>query len=137
MPDGWRSIWWSRIITPAGRSLAWADGARRSLNVHPSGLVLPCHAAQTIPGLEFWSVRDHSLADIWAHSPAFQAFRGTAWMQEPCASCEFRGADFGGCRCQALAITGDAAATDPSCELSPLHGRLQELAEQAASATAH
>lgn len=105
----------------------------RSLNVTPSGLVLPCHAAQTIPGLEFWSVRDHALADIWLHAPAFEAFRGTDWMQEPCRSCEFRERDFGGCRCQALAITGDAAATDPSCDLSPQHGRLLALAEQAAA----
>ncbi len=105
----------------------------RSLNVTPSGVVLPCHAAQTIPGLEFWSVRDHRLADIWQHSPAFEAFRGTDWMKEPCRSCEFRGRDFGGCRCQALAITGDAAATDPSCDLSPHHARLLALAEQAAA----
>jgi pyrroloquinoline quinone biosynthesis protein E len=105
----------------------------RSLNVTPSGAVLPCHAAQTIPGLEFWSVRDHPLAEIWAHSPAFQAFRGTEWMQEPCRSCALRERDFGGCRCQALAITGDAAATDPSCDLSPYHGRLIALAEDAAA----
>jgi pyrroloquinoline quinone biosynthesis protein E len=105
----------------------------RSLNVTPSGLVLPCHAAQTIPGLEFWSVRDRTLAEIWAHSPAFEAYRGTAWMQEPCRSCEFREQDFGGCRCQALAIAGDAAATDPSCDLSPLHGRMQALAERDAA----
>jgi pyrroloquinoline quinone biosynthesis protein E len=106
---------------------------RRSLNVTPSGIVLPCHAAQTISSLEFWSVRERSLADIWAHSPAFEAFRGTAWMQEPCRSCEFRELDFGGCRCQALAIASDAAATDPSCDLSPLHAKIQALAEQAAS----
>jgi pyrroloquinoline quinone biosynthesis protein E len=106
---------------------------RRSLNVTPSGAVLPCHAAQTIPDLTFWSVRDHSLADIWANSPAFEAFRGTGWMQEPCRSCEFREQDFGGCRCQALAIAGDAAATDPSCDLSPLHAKIQALAETAAS----
>ena len=104
---------------------------RRTLNVTPSGLVLPCHAAQTIPGLEFWSVRDHALAEIWADSPAFQAFRGTDWMQEPCRSCEMRERDFGGCRCQALAVAGDAAATDPSCDLSPHHGRLLALAEGA------
>jgi PqqA peptide cyclase len=92
---------------------------RRSLNVTPSGKVLPCHAAETIPGLEFWSVRDHALAEIWEHSPAFNAFRGTAWMKEPCASCARRDQDFGGCRCQALALTGDAAATDPVCHLAP------------------
>ena len=92
---------------------------RRSLNVTPAGKVLPCHAAETIPGLEFWSVREHSLADIWKNSPAFNAFRGTAWMQEPCRSCARRDIDFGGCRCQAFALTGDARATDPVCHLAP------------------
>jgi len=103
---------------------------RRSLNVTPSGKVLPCHAAESIPGLEFWSVRAHSLADIWRHSPAFNAFRGTDWMQEPCASCPRRFEDFGGCRCQAFALLGDARATDPVCHLSPHHGLLAELAEE-------
>jgi len=101
---------------------------RRSLNVTPAGRVLPCHAAETIPGLEFWSVREHSLADIWASSPAFRAFRGTDWMQEPCASCPRRHEDFGGCRCQAFALTGDARATDPVCHLSPRHAIVEELA---------
>ena len=103
--------------------------ARRSLNVTPSGRVLPCHAAETILGLVFWSVRDRGLADIWRNSPAFQAFRGTDWMAEPCRSCERREIDFGGCRCQAMAIAGDPAATDPACELSPLHDALVALAE--------
>jgi pyrroloquinoline quinone biosynthesis protein E len=102
---------------------------RRSLNVTPSGRVLPCHAAPTNPGLEFWSIHDHSLAEIWRESPAFEAFRGTEWMREPCRSCAMREADFGGCRCQAMALTGDAAATDPACELSPMHALLGELAE--------
>jgi PqqA peptide cyclase len=101
---------------------------RRSLNVTPAGKVLPCHAAESIPGLEFWNVRDHSLADIWASSPAFNAFRGTAWMQEPCASCARREIDFGGCRCQAFALTGDAKAADPVCHLAPHHARVTELA---------
>jgi PqqA peptide cyclase len=103
---------------------------RRSLNVTPSGRVLPCHAAPIIPGLEFWSVHDHSLAEIWHEAPAFQAFRGTAWMREPCRSCAMREADFGGCRCQAMALAGDATATDPACELSPMHAVLAELAER-------
>ncbi len=106
---------------------------RQSLNVTPSGVVLPCHAAQTIPGLEFWSVTDRDLAEIWVASPAFRAFRGTDWMREPCRSCDFRELDFGGCRCQALSITGDAGATDPSCELSPHHASMLALAEQAAA----
>jgi pyrroloquinoline quinone biosynthesis protein E len=101
---------------------------RRSLNVTPAGKVLPCHAAESITGLEFWNVRDHSLAEIWTSSPAFNAFRGTAWMKEPCASCPRREIDFGGCRCQAFALTGDAAATDPVCHLAPDHARVAELA---------
>ena len=101
---------------------------RRSLNVAPSGKVLPCHAAESIPGLEFWSVRDHPLADIWKDSPAFNAFRGTAWMREPCRSCARRYIDFGGCRCQAFALTGDAQATDPVCHLAPRHGDVAALA---------
>ena len=101
---------------------------RRSLNVTPAGKVLPCHAAESIPGLEFWNVRDHSLADIWTSSPAFNAFRGTAWMKEPCVSCPRREQDFGGCRCQAFALTGDAAAADPVCHLSPAHERVAALA---------
>jgi PqqA peptide cyclase len=101
---------------------------RRSLNVTPSGKVLPCHAAESIPGLEFWSVRKHALADIWAHSPAFKAFRGTDWMKEPCLSCSRRDIDFGGCRCQAFALTGDDRATDPVCHLAPGHDLVQKLA---------
>ena len=100
---------------------------RRSLNVTPSGRVLPCHAAESIPGLEFWNVRNHSVGEIWLSSPAFNAFRGTAFLREPCASCERREIDFGGCRCQAFALTGDARATDPVCHLSPRHGVITEL----------
>ena len=92
---------------------------RVAINVSPSGKVLPCHAAETIPGLEFWNVRDRSLAEIWRDNPAFNAFRGTEWMREPCRSCERREIDWGGCRCQALALAGDAGATDPACSKSP------------------
>jgi pyrroloquinoline quinone biosynthesis protein E len=101
---------------------------RRSLNVTPAGRVLPCHAAESIPGLEFWSVEDHSLREIWEQNPAFNAFRGTAFLPEPCRSCERRDIDFGGCRCQAFALTGDARATDPVCHLSPLHHVVEEQA---------
>jgi pyrroloquinoline quinone biosynthesis protein E len=101
---------------------------RRLMNVSPSGKVLPCHAAETIPNLTFWNVHDYSLAEIWARSPAFEAFRGTGWMQEPCRSCERRERDWGGCRCQALALTGDAASTDPACHLSPYHALIRNLA---------
>lgn len=102
---------------------------RGSLNVTPTGRVLPCHAAETIPDLAFDNVRDRSLRDIWLNSAAFTRFRGTAWMPEPCRSCERKEIDWGGCRCQALALTGDAAATDPVCDKSPLHDRVRALAE--------
>ena len=102
---------------------------RRSLNVTPSGKVLPCHAAESIPDLEFWNVQNHSLADIWASSPAFNAFRGTDYLPEPCMSCERREIDFGGCRCQAFALTGDARATDPVCHKSPVHDLVVQAAE--------
>jgi pyrroloquinoline quinone biosynthesis protein E len=103
---------------------------RRSLNVTPAGKVLPCHAAEVIPGLEFWNVREHSLAQIWRNAPAFNAFRGEDWMQEPCKSCARRDQDFGGCRCQAFLIAGDASAADPVCNLSPHHALVAELAER-------
>ena len=107
---------------------------RRLINVTPSGRALPCHAAETIPGLAFWSVAEHALGDIWHHSPAFNAFRGTGWMSEPCGSCDRREQDWGGCRCQALALAGDAAATDPACALSPFHATMRATAEEEAAA---
>jgi pyrroloquinoline quinone biosynthesis protein E len=93
----------------------------RFLNVTPSGAVLPCHAAESIAGMKFDNVRERSLGDIWLHSEAFNRFRGTDWMAEPCKSCERREIDWGGCRCQAFALTGDAAKTDPACSLSGDH----------------
>ena len=93
---------------------------RRSLNVTPAGKVLPCHAAEVIPNLEFWHVQHHSLADIWANSPAFTSFRGTAWMEEPCRSCERREIDYGGCRCQAFLLTGDARRFPPRWSVEDL-----------------
>jgi pyrroloquinoline quinone biosynthesis protein E len=92
---------------------------RKLMLVVPSGDVLPCHAARVIPGLTFENVQDHSLREIWESSAAFQKFRGQEWMQEPCRSCDRREIDFGGCRCQALLLVDDAAATDPVCSLSP------------------
>ncbi|MEO8925539.1 MAG: pyrroloquinoline quinone biosynthesis protein PqqE, partial [Caulobacteraceae bacterium] len=89
----------------------------RFLNITPSGNVLPCHAAETIAGLTFDNVRERSLGDIWRNSDAFNRFRGTAWMPDPCRSCARREIDWGGCRCQAFALTGDAANTDPACAL--------------------
>jgi pyrroloquinoline quinone biosynthesis protein E len=94
---------------------------RRQLTVVPTGDVLPCPTAHDLP-LPRASVRDHSLAWIWEESPLFRRFRGTDWMPDPCRSCPRRGVDFGGCRCQAFALTGDAARTDPVCHLAPDHG---------------
>ena len=102
---------------------------RQSLNVTPRGKVLPCHAAESIRGLTFWSVQDHSLREIWEASPAFNAYRGTDWMREPCRSCPRKEIDFGGCRCQAFAWTGDAANADPACELSPCHAALRSAVD--------
>ncbi|MBM7066198.1 pyrroloquinoline quinone biosynthesis protein PqqE [Actibacterium sp. 188UL27-1] len=99
------------------------------LNIAPDGHVLPCHAAQTIPQLTFERIGETPLKDIWYHSAAFNAYRGDAWMQEPCRSCEFKGRDFGGCRCQAMALAGDAAATDPVCSKSPLHHKVKALVD--------
>jgi pyrroloquinoline quinone biosynthesis protein E len=89
--------------------------------ITPTGEVLPCHAAHVIPGLRFDSVQHQSLTTIWQQSPALNAFRGDAWMQEPCRSCPKKASDFAGCRCQAFLLAGDAAATDPVCRLSPQH----------------
>jgi len=100
--------------------------ARRFINISPAGKALPCHAAESLPGLEFPSVREHSLASIWREAPAFQRFRGTDWMREPCRSCDRREIDWGGCRCQAYALTGDALRTDPACALSPDHGLMAQ-----------
>ena len=104
------------------------------LNVTPQGKVMPCHAAASIPGLEFTSVRDRPLRWIWQESPTFQRFRGTDWLPDPCRSCALREVDFGGCRCQALALTGDASATDPACELSPLHAAMFTVARAESAA---
>jgi pyrroloquinoline quinone biosynthesis protein E len=95
--------------------------AQSYLCITPSGAALPCHAATAIRGLNFDNVRDSPLADIWNSSPALNAFRGEDWMIEPCRSCPNRKTDFGGCRCQAFILTGDARAADPVCSLSPAH----------------
>ncbi len=101
--------------------------ARKLLLITPSGEALPCHSAKVIPGLVFENVRDRSLREIWEHSAAFQKFRGESWMQEPCKTCDRREQDFGGCRCQALLLTGDAAATDPVCSLAPLRPKVDAI----------
>jgi pyrroloquinoline quinone biosynthesis protein E len=107
---------------------------RQFLNISPSGKVLPCHAAESITSLHFESVRQRPLGLIWEDSEAFNRFRGTDWMPEPCRSCDRKEIDWGGCRCQAFAILGDAAATDPACGLSPFHAELVGIAERDAEA---
>ncbi|MDK1387700.1 pyrroloquinoline quinone biosynthesis protein PqqE [Sinorhizobium sp. 8-89] len=103
---------------------------RVGLNVTPSGRVLPCHAAETIPSLSFENVREAALATIWYESDAFNAYRGEDWMPDLCRSCERKKVDFGGCRCQAMALAGDASATDPVCIRSPLRDRLTREADK-------
>ncbi|MGP3953540.1 pyrroloquinoline quinone biosynthesis protein PqqE [Streptomyces sp. 7N604] len=102
-----------------------------SLTVAPDGTVLPCPAAAALPDLDPPNIRDHPLDWIWNHSPGFNRYRGTGWMAEPCRSCARRESDFGGCRCQAYALTGDATRTDPACALSPDHGLVRALADDA------
>ncbi len=115
---------------PKGCMGGWG---RRFLNISPAGRVLPCHAAETLPGFAWPDVRTARLAEIWTGSEAFARYRGTAWMPEPCRSCDRREIDWGGCRCQAFAITGDAGRTDPACALSPDHARMAQAAEAALS----
>jgi pyrroloquinoline quinone biosynthesis protein E len=101
------------------------------LAVTSDGVALPCHEARQLPGLRFPSVRDHDLRWIWNDSPAFNAYRGEDWMKEPCRSCPERTRDFGGCRCQAYMLTGDAANADPVCGLSPHHGLVADAVAKA------
>ena len=100
---------------------------RKLMLITPTGDALPCHAAQVIPDLSFENVKERSLREIWERSVAFQKFRGEDWMQEPCKTCDRREQDFGGCRCQALLLAGDAAATDPVCSLAPLRPKVDAI----------
>jgi pyrroloquinoline quinone biosynthesis protein E len=109
-----------------GKPKACMDGwAQRFIVVGPDGTALPCHAAHTLP-LAWWNVREHDLGTIWRDNPGFNAYRGEHWMPEPCRSCDRRTIDFGGCRCQASALTGDAARTDPACVLAPDHALVSD-----------
>ena len=103
---------------------------RQLMLIDPAGRALPCHAAGVIPGMQFDNVREHELGWIWTNSSAFQKFRGEDWMPEPCRSCDRRQEDFGGCRCQAFLLTGDAAATDPVCELAPDHRLIEDIVNE-------
>jgi pyrroloquinoline quinone biosynthesis protein E len=105
--------------------------------VAPGGAVLPCHAALSIPGLEFWNARERSFADCWRDAPGMNAYRGDVWMRDPCKTCPERSRDYAGCRCQAYALTGDAAAADPACKLAPMHATVLAARERAAEVTSH
>ena len=109
---------------------------RKLMLITPNGDALPCHAARVIPGLSFENVKSHSLREIWEQSEAFRKFRGESWMQEPCKSCDRRTQDFGGCRCQALLLAGDAAATDPVCQFAPQRPKVDAILAQVAQAFA-
>lgn len=100
---------------------------RKLMLITPHGDVLPCHAAPIIPGLRFENVKNRGLREIWERSEAFQKFRGEAWLQDPCKSCDRRAQDFGGCRCQAMLLAGDATATDPVCSLAPQRPKVDAI----------
>ncbi len=108
---------------------------KRLMLINPSGKVLPCHAAEVLPGLEFENVRQRPLDWIWRESSSFRSFRGEEWMREPCRSCERRSEDFGGCRCQAFLLTGDANVTDPVCSLAPSHDLIVKVLEDGGDAS--
>ena len=101
------------------------------LTIAPDGTALPCHSARDLPGLDCPNVKDYSVEAIWNESKAFNFFRGTEWMQEPCRSCDEKHKDFGGCRCQAFLFNGDAASTDPVCSRSPHRDRVDAVIESA------
>lgn len=103
------------------------------LVIAPDGTTLPCHAARELPGLDFPNVATSGLHDVWYESAAFNAYRGTQWMQEPCRSCPEKDRDFGGCRCQAYLLTGDATHADPVCALSPHHSIVTHAVSQAST----
>jgi PqqA peptide cyclase len=105
------------------------------LTIAPDGTALPCHAARMLPGIQFPSVREHDIAWIWNESPAFNRFRGFDWMKDPCRTCPERFKDFGGCRCQAFLLTGDAENADPVCDLSPHHDRVLAAIDRAAQSS--
>lgn len=108
---------------------------RTSLTVSPDGTVLPCPAAASISSLRFESVRDRPLEWIWRRSASFNAYRGLSWMPDPCRTCDRRSVDFGGCRCQAFALTGDAGRTDPACRLAPDHAAVVSAVQEAEGPT--
>jgi pyrroloquinoline quinone biosynthesis protein E len=101
------------------------------LNIAADGMALPCHEARMLPGLTFPNVKEHDVRWIWNESPGFNAYRGDSWMKEPCRTCPEKTKDFGGCRCQAFMLTGDATNADPVCDLSPHHHLITDAVEKA------
>lgn len=100
------------------------------MTITSDGIVLPCQAAREISELQFENIRNKSLEKIWFESESFCIFRGTDWMPEPCRSCPQKVIDFGGCRCQAFLLTGNAAVTDPVCSLSPHHTLIEQALKE-------
>ena len=101
------------------------------LTITPDGYALPCHTARMLPDIDFPNVRDMRVDDIWHRSPAFNRFRGFAWMKEPCRTCPEKEKDLGGCRCQAFMLSGDAANADPVCSKSPQHALIEQAVARA------
>jgi len=139
--DAWRARLGERMriffVAPdyhEGRAKKCVNGwGSMFLTVAPDGTALPCHTARMLPGLAFPNVTAHSLREIWFDSEGFNRYRGTGWMKEPCASCDMREQDLGGCRCQAYLLAHDAAAADPVCAKSPEHHRVVEAVQRAAA----
>jgi PqqA peptide cyclase len=139
--DAWRARLGERMriffVAPdyhEGRAKKCVNGwGSMFLTVAPDGTALPCHTAKMLPGLEFPNVKTHGLREIWFDSEGFNRYRGTGWMKEPCASCEMREQDLGGCRCQAYLLANDAAAADPVCAKSPDHHRVVDAVQRAAA----
>jgi pyrroloquinoline quinone biosynthesis protein E len=137
--DAWRARLGGRMklffVAPdyhEGRAKKCVNGwGSMFVTVTPDGTALPCHTAKMLPGLAFPNVRDQGLREIWFDSEGFNRYRGTGWMQEPCASCEYKEVDLGGCRCQAYLLAQDPAAADPVCIKSPLHGRVLDAVARA------
>lgn len=140
----WRERYKGRMVIDyvipdyyANRPKACMGGwGQRFINLMPDGTILPCHAAQTLPHLSFPRFPDSSLAAAWYEHPSFAAYRGTDWMPDPCGSCEHKERDWGGCRCQALALAGEASQPDPTCHRSPHHAEVVALAERESQAGA-
>ena len=126
----WPSTTWCPTTTPSVPSPAWAAGAAASSTSRRRARCCPAMPPSPSRGSTSTPCASGGCARSGRNSGAFQAFRGTSWMPEPCRSCALREVDWGGCRCQAFALAGAAAETDPACELSPLHQAFTEVAEE-------